>query len=120
MKTATRKTMTCPKCDGKKYFECFGHVAQGVCFRCAGAGVVPYRKAKPMAPASEYVIKWAERIIAMTEEELEGMAYNHLLFLRDFAHHHIPQYPDLLAVWKAKGDKHFFAAQDERLQAMGY
>lgn len=45
------KTMTCPKCDGNGYINAFDHVAGGVCFRCMGAKVVPYRApAKPKAP----------------------------------------------------------------------
>lgn len=38
--TATETTYTCPKCHGAKRFPTLAHVADGVCFRCAGAGVV--------------------------------------------------------------------------------
>lgn len=32
--------VTCPRCDGSKFIAAFGHVAQGRCFLCLGAGVV--------------------------------------------------------------------------------
>lgn len=38
------KTMECPKCSGKGYIQGYAHVRSGVCFKCNGAGVVPYRK----------------------------------------------------------------------------
>lgn len=106
------KTMTCPKCDGKKTISGFSHVANGVCFRCNGAGVVQFRKST-VKPMNQSTIDFCERVIALTEAELEVMSYQELLKLRDGCHWHYPQYPNLLNIWQEKGDKHFFAAQAE-------
>jgi hypothetical protein len=34
------KTVACPKCDGQKTIAAFSHYASGVCFCCAGSGVM--------------------------------------------------------------------------------
>lgn len=41
--------VTCPACDGRRYLHAFGHIEDGVCFTCAGAGVVSvnHRAARP-------------------------------------------------------------------------
>lgn len=39
------KSIVCPKCYGSKVFRSFSHIADGVCFRCGGAGVVDALKA---------------------------------------------------------------------------
>lgn len=119
-KNATPKTMPCPRCDGKKTIEGFSHVANGVCFKCGGSGVVKFRKASPPRPMTEYQIAVCERIIAITDEELAGLSYGELLKLRDNAHWHYPLYPNLLAVWRSKGEAHFQEAQAQRLAAAGY
>lgn len=41
---ATPKTMECPRCEGTQVIKGCAHVKDGVCFRCGGTGVVPYRK----------------------------------------------------------------------------
>ncbi len=110
------KTMTCPKCEGKKTIEGFSHVANGVCFRCAGSGVVKYRKPSPVKPMGPEAIAFCERILAITEAELETLSFAELNRLRDGCHWHYPQYPDLLKVWRDKGDAFFFAAQEQALE----
>ena len=43
MTNAAAKTpakVTCPACDGRRYLHAFGHIEDGVCFTCAGVGVV--------------------------------------------------------------------------------
>jgi hypothetical protein len=34
-----RPELTCGRCDGKGHIRGFGHVANGVCFACSGAGI---------------------------------------------------------------------------------
>jgi hypothetical protein len=39
--TTTKKTeVECPKCLGKKHFEIWSAIANGVCFTCAGNGTI--------------------------------------------------------------------------------
>lgn len=35
-----RKPKTCPRCLGNKRYENFGHINQGLCFRCNGTGLI--------------------------------------------------------------------------------
>jgi hypothetical protein len=34
------QTATCGKCDGKGYLNAFGHIDNGKCYGCMGAGTV--------------------------------------------------------------------------------
>lgn len=51
---------TCGRCGGKGYFNCYGHIYNGRCFQCGGAGQVPTnvstvrRHARTDAFATEY------------------------------------------------------------------
>ena len=36
----TTQSISCPNCSGRKHIERYGHVADGVCFLCAGNGTV--------------------------------------------------------------------------------
>lgn len=50
--TPTAPSIPCPKCYGAKVFQPFAHIADGVCFRCGGAGVVDaLNKGELPAPA---------------------------------------------------------------------
>lgn len=44
--TTAAKTTTCPRCDGKGRIPEYGFIADGVCFRCSGSGVVAAKPAK--------------------------------------------------------------------------
>ena len=48
---ATTKTVQCSKCHGAKKFYRFGHVENGVCFACSGAGVVEVDVVAPVKRA---------------------------------------------------------------------
>jgi hypothetical protein len=111
------KTATCPKCDGKKHIDGFGHVANGVCFRCNGAGVVKACTVKAPPPATAYQVKCAEWILNVTEETMATLTYGQLLKARDFAHWPLVGYPNLLKVWFAKCEAFFQAKQEEMLVA---
>lgn len=105
----------CPKCGGMGHIPAFSGIANGTCFRCAGAGKLAYRpKVKPVLPLTDYQ---AGIIGQIKEGDLSGLSYNELLELRNFAHWPIPQCPELLAIWRERGDPFFFAAQEERLAA---
>lgn len=45
-------TTTCPKCDGTGYIAGFDHIADGVCFLCAGRGIVADGTTYAGAPAT--------------------------------------------------------------------
>lgn len=46
------ESTTCPKCDGSGYTAGFDHIADGICFLCAGRGVVPEGTSYAGAPAT--------------------------------------------------------------------
>lgn len=58
-----RKMMECPRCGGDGILPEYGHISAGVCFRCGGSRVVPYRK--PSAPKPAKVTEWAPIIDAL-------------------------------------------------------
>lgn len=110
--------ITCPKCDGAKRITGFSHVANGVCFRCEGNGTILVRPAavKPVAPLSPFQAGRVKLIAEGSDETFAGMNYHQLLELRDFAHWPLKQVPNLLELWRAKGEGFFQAAQEEKLE----
>ena len=53
------KTMNCPRCDGKGHITYYGHIRDGVCFRCGGAGTVKFvagRTQKVDAKRTAYIV----------------------------------------------------------------
>lgn len=112
---ATRRTMTCPKCQGTGDLPCFAGIANGVCFTCAGRGTVAYRVSRAkVRPLTDYQAGIIETI---KTADLSGMTFGQLSSLRDFAHWPIPQCPELLSIWRERGEGLFMAAQEERLAA---
>lgn len=57
------KTMECPRCGGEGVISQYGHISAGVCFRCGGSRVVPYRK--PTAPKAAKVTAWTAVVDAL-------------------------------------------------------
>ncbi len=112
--TKTTKTCDCPKCGGSGYISAFSGIAGGMCFRCAGKGKIAYRASavKPVPPLTEQSAKIIETI---KSGDLSGMTYGQLNRLRDFAHWPCPHCPELLSIWRERGDPYFFAAQEEKL-----
>lgn len=49
--------MQCPKCGGLGYIACYGHIAQGVCFKCNGRGVVA-SNGKPITSVKTTQLKY--------------------------------------------------------------
>ena len=47
--TTTAAKITCPACNGNRYLTHFGHIEDGLCFTCNGAGIVSinHRAARP-------------------------------------------------------------------------
>jgi hypothetical protein len=114
MKTA-KEICECPKCGGSGYIQAFAGIANGTCFRCAGTGKVAYRASKKMLPAlTPYMAGIIETI---KNADLSVMSYKQLSSLRDAAHYPTPHCPELLAIWRERGEEHFQAAQNERLAA---
>ena len=46
---STTAYMTCPKCNGAKTINGFSHIANGVCFMCAGNGTVEASRSRDTA-----------------------------------------------------------------------
>ncbi len=113
---ATTKTILvdCFKCDGKGTIEGFGHIANGVCFRCMGAKKLRVkdepRKSAPLDPVSAKMIEYIKT------GDMSKLNYGQLNKLRDFAHWSNPHEPRLLEIWRERGDEFFFASQAERLE----
>jgi hypothetical protein len=117
MKT-TKKTRECPKCGGHGHIEAFSGIAGGVCFRCNGTGKVADRiTARPTPPLSDYQAKMIQIVIG---GDLSVMSYERLLALRDFAHWPTPHCPNLLSIWRDRGEGHFQESQAEKLATCGY
>lgn len=106
----------CSKCDGKGTIQGFTHVLNGVCFRCGGTGKQKSRPRKqvlrPLTPFQQGII---DRILT---GDMSQLGYAELHSLREDAHWHYPQYPNLLAIWRERGEPYFQAAQAERLAAL--
>lgn len=114
-RTATQSTVPCPKCDNSSgYIRAFSGIANGVCFTCAGSGVVKASRVKPPKPRTPY----QEKIVAyITSGNMSILTYGQLKKLRDDALWPIPQHPELPAIWRERGEPYFQAAQQERLDA---
>jgi hypothetical protein len=106
-------TYECPKCGGSGYIAAYSGIANGVCFMCKGAGKLNYKpKAKKVQPLTPYLAGIIETI---KTADFSTMEYGRLLALRDAAHWPTPHCPDLLKIWRERGESHFQEAQAERL-----
>ncbi len=107
-------SVDCFKCSGKGFIEGFGHVANGVCFRCGGAGKLRVsatpKALPPLDPTSAKMIEYIKT------GDMSNLTYAQLNKLRDFAHWGNRHEPRLLEIWRERGDEFFFAAQAERLE----
>lgn len=112
MTNATSNTCECYKCGGSGYIAAFAGIANGECFRCSGTGRVKAGKSKPVKPMTEYQTTLADKI---ANANLSGLGFGELSKLRDFAHWPLPQVPNLLQVWRERGEERFMALQEERL-----
>lgn len=120
MKIATaKKTMDCPKCGGTGDIPRYSGIANGVCFTCAGNGKVPYRviKKKPVPPLTESMAKFIETV---KTGDLSKLSFGKLNELRNGCHWPTPHCPELLSIWRERGDPYFFAAQERHLSDIGY
>lgn len=112
--TATQATCECYKCSGTGYIAAFAGIANGECFRCAGTGRVKAGKASKVKPMTDYQLSLADKVM---NADLSTMGYGELLKLRDFSHWPYPQMPNLLTVWRERGEAHFQAKQAEKIAA---
>lgn len=51
--------MKCPKCDGKGVLPGFGHINNGICFKCNGAGECAEPKRSSHSYARLFIAKYA-------------------------------------------------------------
>jgi hypothetical protein len=72
------------------------------------------RAPKPPKPLTEYQI---QEIAAIESGDTSAMTFGRLSQLRNFAHWPIPQRPELLNVWRERGEPYFQRLQTERLDA---
>ncbi len=111
--TAIKKQCECPKCGGTGDIPAFSGIANGVCFRCAGTGKIAYRASqRKVAPLTEYAARMIEQI---KTADFSTFSFRNLSVARDFAHWPNPHCPELLSIWRERGDEHFFAAQEEMI-----
>ena len=112
----TKVSYPCPRCDGRKHMSEFANVANGVCFKCGGAGVVYAKPTKKVVrPITEYQ---AQLLALVTEGDLSNMSFGKLSTLRDFAQWPLAQCPTLLAIWFERGEGYFQAAQADKLATL--
>lgn len=106
----------CWKCGGSGHIEAFSHIASGDCFTCKGSGFKMVRegKVKPVAPLNEWQ---QEQVDAITSGDLSVLSYKQLAELRSFAHWPLKQAPNLLEIWRDRGEPHFQRRQEEKLAA---
>lgn len=110
----TTKTCECDKCGGTGHIDAFRGIANGVCFRCNGTGKVAYRASKAkVAPLTPYLAGVIEKI---KTADLSALSFEELSKLRTDAHWPTPHCPNLLEIWRERGEEYFQAAQAEKLQ----
>jgi len=108
--------MECPKCGGKGHFPEFAGIYNGTCFKCNGSGKVSYRASKAnTAELSNYQIQLIETV---KTADFSTMTFGQLSEIRNAAHYPIRQCPELLNIWRERGDSFFFAAQEQKLAGM--
>jgi len=113
--TTQTTTCDCYKCGGSGFIQAFSGIANGVCFTCKGSGKVTVKSFKRVVPPlTDYQAKLIETI---KTADLSKMSFSQLNDLRNAAHWKYPQEPNLLAIWRERGDAYFFQAQNERLEA---
>lgn len=112
------QTYECQKCSGAGFIRAFANIANGVCFSCGGVGKVSRKPAvKKIAPLNPALARDIETI---KNADLSAMSYGRLNDLRNTAHWPTPHCPDLLEIWRERGDPHFFARQEERIAACNF
>ena len=62
-----KQTYTCPRCDGKKVLKEYAHIAEGICFKCNGTGIVTRNPDAPKKMTAKQIQKEEERKIRATE-----------------------------------------------------
>ena len=99
-------TATCPKCDGSRNIQAFGHIASGVCFCCRGTGKIRV-KTELRRTLSEAAGRKADWIMSATTSSYERLTMAQLDSAREFCHSHVPGYPGLYAAWMSQGESVF-------------
>lgn len=71
MNTTTKTTtMICPRCAGNGGFKEYSGIWGGTCFKCEGAGVVPYKApTKARKPSKAQVEKEAARLVRAADNK---------------------------------------------------
>ena len=108
---------TCPKCDGSRNIEAFGHIASGVCFCCGGTGKIRV-KTELRRTLSETTRRKADWIMAAATSDYERLTMAQLDSAREFCHWHVPGYPNLYSAWMSQGESVFQERQAAERQKL--
>lgn len=81
------RTTTCPKCDGNKTINAFNHYANGICFRCNGAGVVklPLKELKAREVAKQTLATKRSWLLKATDRTLANLKWEQIYEVHQFA-----------------------------------
>ena len=91
---------TCPKCDGNKSIEAFGHIAGGLCFCCGGSGVVEVKAgSKPSSTVDANHERQVAWMSAATVDQVRRMTWKQLHAARQFC---LARNDELAKRWEAK------------------
>lgn len=119
---ADKTQVKCYKCDGTGQINAFGHVANGVCFACKGAGTLMVDLENTKGTLGADFVTKCEFILNANHETFEGLSYARLFKAREFAHTYVmakgarDAYGDTVySAWFEFGEPHFQRAQEEKL-----
>ena len=121
MTTATKTTCECFKCGGSGFIQAFSGIANGICFRCNGVGVLSFNDVERIKKAiPEYTRVRCEWLLNTTEESFVGFTYKRISDARDFAHSYVMN-PDagdfygmtVLTAWQNQGGESKFQELQE-------
>jgi hypothetical protein len=125
--TTVKTTCECFKCGGSGFIEAFSGIANGICFRCNGAGVLSFNEVERIRKAiPEYTRVRCEWILKTTPESFEGFTFNRISDARNFAHSYVMN-PDandfygstVIEAWRNQGgEQRFHELQEIRRESL--
>jgi hypothetical protein len=85
-----KTTCECYKCGGSGFIQAFYGIANGVCFRCNGAGELSFTEIERIKCCiPEYTRVRCEWILKTTYESFAGFSFKRISDARDFAHSYV-------------------------------
>lgn len=97
------KTMTCPRCNGKGNITYYGHIQNGVCFKCGGTGLVKFvaeRTPKPITNERAAYIAEQQRKTALAVEMYKDDGRVRVGRENPYFYAHCIELAELDGVWK--------------------